>query len=177
MSTYPYASLLGSLSFLASRSRPDISFAVNYVSQFASNPGLTHWNALCHLLNYVVSTANYRLRLPNIESINLIGFADANWASDVNDRHSTSGYIVLLDKVPLLWKAAKQKCLSLSAMEAEFVAMTKCAKELLWLSNIINELSEFGVILNITQLFSDNMSAIHYASNSSEKSCTKHIDV
>lgn len=97
MSGYPYTSLLGSLSYLASRSRPDVTFAVNFLLQFASNPRIPHWRALCELLNYVINTADYSLKLPPIKSLELTGYADANWASDLDDRHSTSGYIIFLD--------------------------------------------------------------------------------
>lgn len=128
-------------------------------------------------MNYVVNTANYGLIMPNITSLELIGYTEANWASDVNDRHSTSGYIILLDRIPLVWRTAKQKCLSLSSMEAEFVAITDCAKELLWLRNVMDELGRLGVIAIKTRIYSDNQSAIHYANNNSEKFRTQHIDV
>lgn len=62
-------------------------------------------------------------------------------------------------------------------MEAEFVALTECAKELVWLKNVMDGLREIGAAVDNTRLYSDSMSAIHYASNKSERSRTKHIDV
>lgn len=62
-------------------------------------------------------------------------------------------------------------------MEAEYVALTECAKEIAWLRNVVDELCGLGMNLEKTLLFCDNKSAIHYARNKFEKSHTKHINI
>ncbi|GBN19066.1 Retrovirus-related Pol polyprotein from transposon TNT 1-94 [Araneus ventricosus] len=68
MSNLPYRNLLGSLAFIAGRTRSDIMYAVNLLSQFQSNPGIKHWQSLLKLLGYLQSTRNYRLDLSKDET-------------------------------------------------------------------------------------------------------------
>jgi hypothetical protein len=81
-----YSQIIGSLMYLASATRPDISFAVSKLSRFVSNPRDTHWSALERVLRY------HFTRYPRV----LEGYCDANWISDVDDLYATSGYTFLL---------------------------------------------------------------------------------
>lgn len=135
MNKLPYRILIGSLSYLAGRTRPDISYAVNILSQFQSNPGRMHWEALLKLLSYVISTKDFKLNLSNMQDLNLTAYSDAAFASNRDDRTSMSGQIIFLDRVPISWRSSKQKSVSLSSMECEFVALTETAKELVYFRN------------------------------------------
>lgn len=125
-----YPSLVGSLMFLASRTRPDITHAVVSLSQYNGSPGLRHWKMLARVLQYVGDTIHWQLNLSGIGRCTLRGFSDSNWASDMDDRKSMSGYIIMIDKVPISWASRKQKSVSLSTMKAEYVAMSETAKEM-----------------------------------------------
>lgn len=137
----PYRSLLGCLSFLASRTRPDISYAVNILSQFQGDPGIIHWHGLLNILGYVVNTKDYNLKF-ECNKPQLIAFSDADFAANRDDRTSMGGQLICLDKSPISWRTFKQKCISLSTMESEFVAMTETSKELVWFNNILTECVE-----------------------------------
>lgn len=179
MLNYPYRSLLGCLSFLANRTRPDISYAVNIFSQFQSNPGIAHWEGLLKLLGYVSYTKDLKLSLKCNTSLITV-FTDADFAANRDDRTSMGGQIVLLGKSPIAWRTFKEKCISLSTMEAEFVAMTEAAKELLWFDRILNECISKQVIHSPMQksiLYVDNMAAIDFVNSPIENYRTKHIDV
>jgi hypothetical protein len=73
-----YSQIIGSLMYLASATRPDISFAVSKLSQFVSNPGDTHWSALERVLRYLKGTMSYDIHFTGYPRV-LEGYCDANW--------------------------------------------------------------------------------------------------
>ncbi|GFX14440.1 retrovirus-related Pol polyprotein from transposon TNT 1-94 [Trichonephila clavipes] len=89
MKVIPYRNVLGCLSFLAGRTRPDISYAVNIFSQFENDPGLEDWYGLLKLFGYVNKTKQYKLRL-DCRCIDIVDFSDADFAAN-RDRISMGG--------------------------------------------------------------------------------------
>lgn len=179
MSKLPYRNILGCLSFLANRSRPDICYAVNIFSQFQSNPGLSHWNGLLRLLGYVKLTRHYHLRL-RCNQGTLVAYSDADFAANRDDRTSVGGQIVMLDNSPVDWRTFKEKCVSLSTMESEFVAMTEAAKNLVWFDRIVQECRSKQISRDIgtsSTLNVDNQAAIDFVKSPIENYRSKHIDV
>ena len=77
--------------YLSVVSRPDICFAVYNLAQFVSNPGKAHWCALKHLLRFLKGTESLSLVYNRSENLELFGFSDSDWATDKDDRKSTSG--------------------------------------------------------------------------------------
>lgn len=179
MSKLPYRNILGCLAFLASRTRPDISYAVNILSQFQSNPGMIHWNTLLKLVGYIHQTKAYKLNISNVKDINLMCYSDADFAANRDDRISIGGLILFINESPIMWRTFKQKCVSLSTLEAEYVSLTEASKELVWVVRILNEFKDLN-ILNVSfesQLLCDNQAAISFSKSSIENHRTKHIDV
>lgn len=105
----------------------------------------------------------------------VVGYTDADWAGDVDDRKSTSGYVFLLSGGPISWKSQKQKCVALSTAEAEYVAMANAAQESVWLGQLMAEftVSEEAPML----LYEDNQSAIAMSRNPQFHGRAKHIDI
>ncbi|CAK1579065.1 unnamed protein product [Parnassius mnemosyne] len=133
---FPYRELIGSLLFLCSVSRPDISFAVNVLSK--------------------------------------LSYSDSDYASDVDTRKSTTGYIFMMNGGPITWSSQKQKTIALSTTEAEFVAACEAAKEMIWLRQLMLDLGEN---CKCVTMFIDNQSAIKLINNPVYHKRTKHIDV
>lgn len=176
MQSIPYRNLIECLFFVAGRTRPDIMFAVNLLSQFQSNPGMKHWNALLKLLGYLKNTQNYKLNLSKIKQLNLTCYTDSDFAANRDDRVSIGGYIVFLGETPISWRTFKQQCISLSTMEAEYVSMTEAAIELTWLKNVMLNVS-LGLKLENCKLYCDNQAAISFSNSLYESSRTKHIHI
>ncbi|UYV77950.1 hypothetical protein LAZ67_15003007 [Cordylochernes scorpioides] len=128
----PYQQAIGNLLWLAGMTRPDIAYAVSYVSKFNSSPLQQHWNAVKHLLRYLKKTKDLKLVFSKTGK-KLAAFADADWGSDKEDRKSYSGYIFVLGGAAISWCSRKQKCVALSTAEAEYYAMCEAAKEALCL--------------------------------------------
>lgn len=179
MSQYPYRNILGCLSYIANKTRPDISYSVNIFSQFQVNPGMVHWCGLLRLLGYVNHTKHYKLKL-DCQNLDLITYTDADFAANRDDRTSMGGQLVLLDTAPVDWRTFKEKSVTLSTMESEFVAMTEAAKNLVWFDRILSECSEKGFIEHRKSkplLRVDNQAAIDFVKSPIENSRSKHIDI
>jgi hypothetical protein len=84
-----YSQIIGSLMYLASAKRSDISFAVSKLSRFVSNLGDNHWRALERVLRYLKGTMSYDIHYTGYPKV-LEGFCDANWISDTDELYATS---------------------------------------------------------------------------------------
>lgn len=176
----PYRNLIGSLAFIANRTRPDICYALNIFSQFQENPGLAHWEGLLKVLGYLKYTVNFKLNLSQVNNLNLNAFSDADFANNRDDRVSMGGLIVFADKAPIVWRSFKQKSVCLSNMESEFVALTETSKELIWFQRIVLECQKLGIFKDVETsplLLADNQASIEFVKNPIQNHRTKHIDI
>jgi hypothetical protein len=89
-----YSQIIGSLMYLASATRPDISYAVSKLSRFVSKLGDDHWRALERVLRYLKGTITYDIHYIGNPKV-LEGYCDANWISDADELYATSGYVFL----------------------------------------------------------------------------------
>ena len=108
-----YPSAIGSLMFLSVCTRPDIAYSVNSLAQFTSKPTKEHCTALKRLLCYFRGTLKHGILYMRDGSSSYVGYTDADWAGDVDDRRSTSGYVFLLSGCAISWKSQKQRCVAL----------------------------------------------------------------
>ncbi|CAL9021041.1 unnamed protein product, partial [Prunus brigantina] len=108
MSKIPYASAIGSLMYAMVCTRPDISYAVSVTSRYQSNPGLDHWGAVKCILKYLRRTKDMFLVYGGTSELQVEAFTDSDFASDVDDRKSTSGYVFILNGGVVSWRSCKQ---------------------------------------------------------------------
>ncbi|XP_036340184.1 secreted RxLR effector protein 161-like [Rhagoletis pomonella] len=174
MAKVPYMQAIGCLLFAAQTTRPDISFAVNLLSRFSTNPGKAHWAAVKRVMRYLKGTIKYGISY-NKEACNLTGFCDSDWASDLDERRSTTGYLFKLQDGPISWCTRRQRTIALSSTEAEFMAMTSAIQEATWLMRLQKELTPDTAETLV--LHCDNKSAIQVALNNSYSPRTKHVDI
>uniref|UniRef100_A0ABD2WYT5 Reverse transcriptase Ty1/copia-type domain-containing protein n=1 Tax=Trichogramma kaykai TaxID=54128 RepID=A0ABD2WYT5_9HYME len=159
---FPYRELIGALMYLSVGTRPEITHAVSYLSQFNSCHDNTHWTAAKHVLHYLKGTSNMKL-VYSMDKKGLRGFADANWGSDITDRKSYSGYVFSLCNGAISWCSKKQKSVALSFSEAEYMSLSDAAKEAIFLSSLLKELGFAD--LSRTIIYNDNQSAGKLATN------------
>lgn len=175
-SKYPYRQLVGSLMYLAVATRPDICYAIGMVSRYLEDPKMVHECAVKRILKYIKGTIDFGILYSNNGDHRLCGFSDADFGGDVETRKSTSGYAFLLNNGIISWCSSRQKCVSLSTTESEYVSASDAVKELVWLNQFFNEIlpesSNDKILFHM-----DNQSAIRLIKNPEFHKRTKHIDV
>ena len=159
-----YWSLVGKLNFLTN-TRPDLTYAVQILSQFMQNPKSSHWKALLHILNYVFTTCGQGIKLKGQDKLILQAYSDSDWGSCVDTRKSITSYVMMLGSSPISWKRKKQQTVSRSNFETEYSAMASAASEVTWLLRLLEELN-VSIQKPIT-LFCENQSAIFVEKKSS----------
>uniref|UniRef100_A0A251T6N3 Putative zinc finger, CCHC-type n=1 Tax=Helianthus annuus TaxID=4232 RepID=A0A251T6N3_HELAN len=169
-----YRSLVGSLMYLTN-TRPDIMFAVSKVSRFMESPKRSHWEAAKRILKYVKGTLDQGITYSKGGKQKLVGFSDSDYAGNVDDSKSTSGYIFHLGSGPISWQSKKQKVVALSSTEAEYMALTLAGCQAIWLKGILDELQ--GKDNYSIPIYCDNKSTICLAKDPVYHGKSKHIRV
>ena len=105
---------------------------------------------------------------------NLAGHVDADFAGDVMDRKSTSGWVFTFNDAPICWASKKQRLVSRSSMESELIAGSFASAEGIWLIRLGKD---FKHNFTPVPIFTDNQSSIAFSNNDVNNNCTKHIDV
>ena len=154
----PYRLLVGCLLYIAIASRPDIAFAVQQLSQYLDNYDTSHWNAGICLVRYLKGTKDLKLHLGG-PAITLRGFTDADWASCIDTRRSTSSYAWSLGMGAISWSVKKQKTMATSSCEAEYMAAYEATQECIWLRILMKAIG-WDFTETPTTLFCDNKAAI-----------------
>lgn len=176
----PYQELIGSLMYLAVSTRPDISFAVSFLSQFNNSHTTEHWSAAKRVLRYLKGTIDLNLTYVR-DKMFLIGYTDADWGNDVSDRKSFSGIMFKLSGGSITWGCRKQTSTALSSTEAEYKAISEAGKEAVYLRALLTEiLQNPNDILGFNKgivIYNDNQSAQKIVSNQVFHKRTKHIAV
>ncbi|KAG2874244.1 hypothetical protein PC129_g17098 [Phytophthora cactorum] len=146
------------------------------LSRFLDNPGQQHWKAAIRVLRYLKSTKEYGIIYDaNNGKVKLEAFTDADWGSNLDDRRSVSGIMVLIGGAPVVFKSKYQCTVALSSAEAEYMALSLCTQEVLWARAMLKDLGHGEV--EATQVWEDNQGAIALASNAVYNARTKHVDI
>ena len=133
-------------------------------------------SAVKHIFRYLKGSLN---TIHCIQGTNkgdrLVAYFDASWADDVNDRRSTFGYTVLYDGLAMIWKSKKHKGISLSTMDAEYLAATETIRDICWIRNIIAE-AKLDLPVPVV-LRGDNINTNALANGTSTNNRTHYIDI
>ena len=175
ISKFPYREIVGSLIYLMTATRPDISWSVSKLSQYLDKPGPAHVTAVKRLLRYIKATLSHTLIYSPSDGV-LRGYSDSDWAGDTDDRRSTTGFVTTLGSCPISWKTRKQPSVALSSCEAEYMALSDTTREMLYLRTFCLSLDLKQPEQNI--VLSDNQGAIALSKGHGVKhSRSKHIDI
>jgi hypothetical protein len=172
-----YQRALGSLMYPMLATWPDLAYAVTALGRHATTPSPNHQHTLERIFHYLQATADYQLVLGRSATSvpTLLGYADSDWASDVNNRKLTSGYVFTLGGGAISWSSKKQPTVALSSTEAEYIAGAHTAKEATWLRLLLSELGKDTSLPTILHI--NNQSTIAIAWNPEFHERTKHINI
>ncbi|KAI7961309.1 hypothetical protein MJO28_001798 [Puccinia striiformis f. sp. tritici] len=164
-----YQHFIGCLNYLALGTRPDISYAVNYLARYSQNPQKSHWRALTHLIGYIKRTGNDKLVIaPRGNELQL--WVDAGWGGEFS--RSTSGFLVQLGGAVVAWGSRRQKTVAMSTCAAEYISMGSGIEFLIFLKSLIeNCWKKIG-----GSIYCDNKTAILVMEDNASRGRLKHLD-
>lgn len=100
-----YRAVLGSVMWGQLATQPDLSFSVSLLARFQANPGISHWNALIHVIRYIKNTLDYGLTYLRDCDISPSAFVDADYGGCRDTRRSTSGYVFMMAGGAVTWSS------------------------------------------------------------------------
>jgi hypothetical protein len=179
-----FASLIGSLLYLANCTRPDIAFAVNTLARHLRTPHHGHMRMAKQVLRYCIATRDFGLVFgpgTSEADVEIIGFSDSDYANatlpvseQTVTRRSVSGYIFLANQTPVAWQSKRQPTVARSSDDAEYAAMAGAASTGLWLRKLLAEIS--GSVRTM-QLYGDNQATLKHIEAPGSLNKSKHVDV
>jgi len=175
MENIPYRRIVGKLLHIT-KTRPDIATAVSIVSKYNSCYGMEHWKAVKRIVRYLNATRNYCLTIKPVGMI-LEGYADADWATDKDNRRSRSGYCFYLGNSIITWKSKLQNTISESTMESEYKALSYAVREVKWLRTFLKELGFEEAVSKPTVIYEDNQACIVFSNNPTYHGRAKHVEI
>ncbi|GKD24127.1 retrovirus-related pol polyprotein from transposon TNT 1-94 [Tanacetum coccineum] len=168
-----YRGMVGTLMYLTS-SRPDLVYVVCMCARYQARPTKKHLHAVKRIFRYLRGTVNRGLWYSKDSAIALTAFADADHAGCQDTRRSTSGSMQLLGDRLVSWSSKRQKSAAISSTEAEYIALSGCCAQVLWMRS---QLTDYGLGFNKIPMYCDNKSAIALCCNNVQHSRSKHIDI
>ena len=154
---------------------PDLSFAVSLLSRFQGNPSIEHWKALMHVVGYVKNTLDFGLTYSRDADLFPHAFVDADYGGCRDTRRSTSGYVFIMAGSPVTWSSKRQPTVTLSTVEAEYVAMSRCTQQMVWMQSWLDEVAIERTGPSFIR--GDSKGAIALMKNTKDHAKIKHIDI
>ena len=156
------------------RTRPDIAYTVIALSKHAAKLSKEHLDHTFYICHYLLVTHYYSLVFDGSTKAGLIVYTDFDWASDPNTRCSQTGWFIKLAGCIFSWQSCQQSHVAYSSTEAEYVALSDCSKQVVWIRTIMEEL---GYFLEPIPICGDNQGSIFMADNPVMESRSKHINL
>ena len=165
----PMQERVGCLMYAATSTRPDIAYPVHQLCKCMHKPSHDLMREIDHLLSYLARTASVGLTYSR-EHARLSGYADASWEV----KNSTSGWVVSWQSAAISWGSRKQKCVALSSCEAEIIALSEAAKDVVYLRKLVNDLG--APEPDPSKLRTDSQSARDVSYNPEQHDRMKHVE-
>ncbi|KAI0995412.1 hypothetical protein K3495_g12768 [Podosphaera aphanis] len=146
--------------YLATGTRPDLTYTITHLSQYNTDPSATHMNAAKRVLRDLKGTRDLKLTYKSKSPLKLNGYCDESYGNCLNTRRSFAGFIYQLGESTFSWRARKQSAVAHSTCEAEYMALSLATKQFIWIGRGLHQLL---VKDTPTVLSTDNNSAIDLA--------------
>lgn len=148
--------------YLSCETRPDIAFVVGQLSRHNSDPRIEHLRIAKQVLRYLKGTITLGIEWENDPAghrlggrygeLGMVGYADSSYAGDLEDRKSITGYCFFLGGAIVTWCSKRQRIISRSTPEAEYVAVSQGAREGVWIRQFLNKLLPENVVKEMKML-------------------------
>ena len=169
---------MGSLLYIITITRLDAARAVNKLSEFLINPSVRHQDAVDRAILYLYGTCNLAIEYSAISDNQSVCASDAAFADDIATRYSTEGYLFKLFNGPIDWRSTKQKTVTTSSTEAELLALSHAAKDVIWWKRFFNGIRQLDIDQNFA-ILCDNRQTIRLITAETPQINTKlkYIDI
>jgi len=173
-----YQVLVGSLMYASTLVRMDIAYVVGELATHMQAPRVCDWEMALRCVQYLAGAKSRGILYPYHHNGNpgLVAFSDSDWAGQIAGRKSRSGWVVCYGGAPISWFSGVQKVVTQSSAEAEYVAVSLAANEVVYLRELLDFLERAEECPTI--IFVDNGAAIVWTSHySADHKRSKHVDV
>nr|KYP69898.1 Retrovirus-related Pol polyprotein from transposon TNT 1-94 [Cajanus cajan] len=169
-----FKQVVGSLMYLTT-TQPYLMYGVSLISRFMSSPIESHWFAAKRILRYLKGTTELGIYYKKGENAKIVAYSNNDFAGDIDDRRSTSGFVFLFGSGAISWSSKKQPVVTLSTTEAEYITTASCACQCIWIQRVLEKLSLEEQ--KNTLILCDNNSMIQLSKNPMFHGRSKHIDI
>ncbi|KNZ49377.1 hypothetical protein VP01_5057g1 [Puccinia sorghi] len=136
-----YRSAIGLMNYIASNTRPDLSFAVSSLARYSVKPGISHWKEVKKTWQYIRRTRDFKFTIDATKPEEFLSiYSDSTWGDDPDSRTSQSGYLCYLFGSLISWNSCRQRSITYSSTEAELNPLVESFHEGVWLKALINEM-------------------------------------
>ena len=192
VSRYTYRDLIGCISYITHGTRPDATHITNQLAKVSNLPMWEHWCIALDLLSFLyhsrfwglkfggydlspkVTFASRAIHLPRRRDPPVVGYADANHGTGIDDKRSISGFVIKVLGGPVSWASRTQSLTAASSTESEFRALSECSREALWVAKL---LEAFGIPSSPFLICGDSQGALGAIKNYQYTKHTKHIEI
>ena len=174
-SSLPYRELIGSLLYAAKGTRPDIGFAVGYLSRYLDCYGNGHVEAAKRVFKYLNKTVNHCLTYTSVDGeLEIKAFVDADYSGSHDDGKSTTGFAIYLNDNLISWHSKKQTSVAVSTVVAEYIGCAEVVQELLWIKEFLKELGMKES--KPSTLYCDNQTTTEIIKGNAKSKKTRHVN-
>ena len=170
-----YRAIVGKIMYLTNKLMIEGCNAAREMSKFFMKPQRHHWKAVEHFVGYLKQEqSNIKLTMRKPHELRFMAVADSNYGTDKLQRQSITGGIYTVGGSIIGWTSKAQNHTTLSSTEAEYAAMATTGQELMFVNNILNDMSKAELP---SLILGDNEGAISLVKNRQSGARTKHIDI
>jgi hypothetical protein len=171
-----YQSIVRSLMYIMLKIRSDIAYFISMINRYVFNLTQNHWQAVKRIFRYLRETHQMKLIFrETLKSLN--DYTNSNWAEDQNIKRSTSEYAFNVNSEVINWFSKRQSIVTLFICEIEYTEQTLAVKEIIWLRNLMTQLTCDVEYSQAIVIYENNQDVIALIKNSQFHARTKHIDI
>ena len=175
MEDKPYHSILESVMWGQLATHPDLLFSVLILAHFQADPGIEHRKALMHVIGYIKNTIDYGLTYSHNSNLSPHAYVDADYGGCKDTWQSTSRYVFIMAGGPVTWSSKCQATVTLSTIEAKYVAMSRCTQQMVWMHSWLDEVEVGYTVPGLIR--GDNQGMIALTKTTKDHGKVKHIDI
>eukprot|EP00171_Calliarthron_tuberculosum_P002740 IDg2740t1 len=177
-----YRAIVGGLMYLAASTRPDLALSVSTLARQMHVPTYRHMRNAKRTLRIIGGTAKLGILYPKkgpLAPQSIVAAVDADWGGNSETRSSTTGFVVFINGSPIHWRTKRQIVVALSSGEAEYVAMSACARDTSSLRKLFWEVAHQkrrseNTEFDSTLMLVDSTATIAFGASFAMSSRTKH---